>query len=154
VPSPLPQAQVPPNNETLCHFVSDKMDPNKQKKKGDKDRYDFVIHSEWSHQVAAEARAERGSGHNLNPPRNVFPASNANVLAHGPYPPTLSVPPAQAPMEVDAYTSTEGESRRERERGRSWQYQDRPPSPHCQRYHDAYQRPPSLERLRDDVVRS
>ena len=79
---------------------------------------------------------------------------NANALAHGPYPPALSVLPAQAPMEVDAYASTEGESRRERERGRSWQYQDRPPSPHRQCYHDTYQRPPSLEHLRDDVVRS
>jgi hypothetical protein len=93
------------------------MDPNKQKKKGDKDRYDFVVHSEQSHQVAAEARAEQGSGHNPNPPRNVFPASNANVLARGPYPPALSVPPAQAPMEVNAYASTEGESQQERERG-------------------------------------
>jgi hypothetical protein len=127
------------------------MDPNQQKKKGGKDKFDFAVHSERSHQVAAEARAERGSGRNLNPTRTVFPASNANALARGP---PVTAPPAQTPMEVDAYTSTEGESRRERERGRSWQHQDRPPSPHRQRYHDAYQRPPSLERLRDDVVRS
>ena len=108
----LPSASSPstPDNTTPCHFVIDEMDPNQQKKKGGKDRFDFVIHSKWSHQVAAEARAERGSSRNPNPPHNVFPASNANVLACGPYPQAVTTLPAQTPMEVDAHASTEGES--------------------------------------------
>jgi hypothetical protein len=89
-----------PNNTTVRHFVIDEMDPNQQKKKGSKDKFDFAVHSERSHQVATEARAEWGSGHNLNPPRNVFPASNANMLARGPYPPAVTAPSVQAPMEV------------------------------------------------------
>ncbi|KIM81674.1 hypothetical protein PILCRDRAFT_8367 [Piloderma croceum F 1598] len=111
------------------------MDPNQQKQRGGKRQYEFPVHSERSHAVAAAARAEQSLGRSSNPPRSSFPAScssfpasNALALERGTYQSPPIAPPAHTFMDVNAHASTEGESQWERERGRSWQYQERPPS--------------------------
>jgi hypothetical protein len=49
---PAPQAPSFKYPQThLCHFIRDEMDPNQQKKKGGKHKYEFPIHGKWSHAV-------------------------------------------------------------------------------------------------------
>jgi hypothetical protein len=102
--------------------------------------------------VAARASTEQTSPEGHHSTHSVFPAANAYVVQPIGYPSPLTAPLANTRMDVDAYTSTEGE-RRWGERERDWH---RPPSPPYQRFGEPLrlQRPPSLERLREDVARS
>ena len=140
----------PPSNHS--HFVNNEMDQKDRKNKEGNKRYEFPVHSDRSRAVAAAARASMEQtppeGHRSS--RSVFPAANAYAVQPIGYPSPLTAPPANTRMDVDAYASTEGERRwGERE----WHH---PPSPPYQRFGEPLrsQRPPSLERMREDVARS
>jgi len=132
------------------------MDPSERTQQDGK-RYDFPVHSERTRALAATRAFDIGAGpiSGLHPLAVGIPGLQCLCSGAILYPSPLTAPPAQSWMDVDTQVSTEEERHWNWEQERqNWQ-QYRPPSPQYQHHEPSrMQRPPSIKRLRDDVVRS